>query len=465
MELGTGKNSRSDALAGFVHGLCTSNVPADVLNLARLHLLDSIGLAVVGMRTDFARSTLQAVATLGDGTAATVIGTPVRLPPQHAALANGVAIHAEDFDDTAFKPTIHPSSVIVPAALALGEKLNAGADDVLVAMTAGYEVILRLGMAAPGRFLAHGFHATSVCGMFGAAAVAASLIKLSAEQTMRAFGVAGSMSSGVVEYLGDGSSMKRFHPGWAAMGGISAALYAAAGVDGPRYIFEGKHGLFRSFLGNEAVDIDSVTRGLGTSWLTRDIAFKMYPMCHFIHAFADCMLELRERHQFAADQIAAIRCFISPEQVAIVCEPIEHKRAPRTAYEAKFSMPYVMAAALIDGGINLGSFASTQVQRDDVRKLATRVDYVEDTQSRYPVSFSGRVEVLLQDGRRFEAERDSPRGGPDRPPGETELAAKFADNVASSGVELDTAALLALIRKFQGDAPVRQLMQACAPLY
>jgi 2-methylcitrate dehydratase PrpD len=459
-----GLRSRSDILAGFVCDLDFESIPEDVTTLVRQHLLDSLGVALAGSATDFAHSTLHGASALCEGTASSVIGSAARLPAHQAALVNGVSIHCEDYDDTVYAPIVHPSSVIISSALAVAEARGATATQTLTAMAAGYEVIIRVGLAAPGQFVAHGFHGTSVCGVFGATAVAGKLMGLNADQMMRAFGIAGSLASGIIEYLGDGSSVKRFHPGWAALSGVSAATYAANGVEGPHYVFEGEHGLYSSFIPGEAVDFDELTRGLGEEWYIRDIAFKLYPMCHFLHAFADCVLDLRREHSIRAEDISAIRCYISPDQTHIVCEPALHKLTPRSPYEAKFSIYYSLAVALIDGEISIGTYTPDQIQRSDVLALAQRVDYVADPTSAFPKTFPARVEIELSDGTTFAQEHYEPRGSRGRPATDTDLEVKFRDNVQASGLSLHPTTLLKSVDAFEGEATVDGLLSAFAPL-
>ncbi|MCC7288025.1 MAG: MmgE/PrpD family protein [Burkholderiaceae bacterium] len=449
--------SISAELGAFASGFSSASVPADVIDRARLHLADAIGLAVAGSRTAFARSI---VAGLGDRSAGpcTVLGRNDRLGAPQAALANGVAIHSDDFDDTMFEATVHPSGVIVATGLAAAEACDADASALLPALVVGYELLIRLCLVAPGALLRRGFHATSVCGVFAAAAVAARLMKLDAGQTTHALGIAGSTSSGVLEYLGDGSSMKRFHPGWAAMCGIQAAQFARAGADGPRFIFEGRRGLYASFLAGETLSLSRATQGLGDQWLTRAIAMKLYPMCHFIHAFADGALQLRETHGLRPSDIARVTCFIARDQVPVVCEPVAAKLAPRTAYEAKFSLTWCVAAALTLGHIDLDTFDDASIARNDVRELATRIAYEVDSDSLYPGSFSGRLEVVLTDGRRISASRDGPVGSAANPALPEVLWRKFRANVDAAEAHIDAFALEGRIRAFEGAASVRELV-------
>jgi 2-methylcitrate dehydratase PrpD len=186
-------------------------------------------------------------------------------------------------------------------------------------------------------------------------------------------------------------------------------------------------------------------------------------MCHFLHAFADCVLELRERHEITPERVRSIRCFISPDQLHIVCEPASVKRAPRTTYEAKFSIYYCLALALIDGAVGIGSFSPDQIQRADVLDLARRVEYVRDPGSAFPTTFPGRVEIELTDGTTLAQEYYEPRGSRGRLPTDAELETKFRDAVGSSGLKADVDELLAAVAGFTGPARVADLLARFVP--
>ncbi|MFT3820803.1 MAG: MmgE/PrpD family protein [Rubrivivax sp.] len=454
-------SSLAAELGAFAAGFASASIPAAVIDSARVRLADAIGLAVAGSRTAFARSIVEGMGDAGAGVCS-VLGTGWRLDAPQAALANGVAIHSDDFDDTMFEAAVHPSSVLVAAGLAVGEAEDAEAGELLSALVVGYELLIRLCLVAPGALLRRGFHATSVCGVFAAAAVAARLMRLDAVRTTHALGIAGSMSSGVLEYLGDGSSMKRFHPGWAAMCGIQAARFARAGADGPRFIFEGDRGLYATFLAGETLALPRATEGLGRDWLTQAVATKLYPMCHFIHAFADCALQLRAEHGLRPADVERVTCFIARDQVPVVCEPAGAKARPRTPYEAKFSLPWCMAAALTRGRIELATFEDAALEDAEIAALADRVGYAVDPDSLYPSSFSGRLEIALKGGRSVGASRAAPSGSAARPAPPEALWTKFRANVAAAGTGIDAFALESRIRAFEGAASVRALVAAAA---
>jgi 2-methylcitrate dehydratase PrpD len=218
-------------LVQFLHAIEPASLPADVLNRARYFLLDYLGVAIRGSREDLSLAVQRMVQRAGATGCATVIGTPVRSIPALAALANGAAAHAIEQDDTHSGGSIHLGATMYSAALALAEMLlETSSDAFLAAIVAGFEAAACIAMAAqPKEQYGLGFHPTPACGVFGAAVASAKLLGLNAPRTLAAFGIAGSMAAGSMEFLAEGTWTKRIHPGLAAHNGIHAALLAAEG--------------------------------------------------------------------------------------------------------------------------------------------------------------------------------------------------------------------------------------------
>lgn len=238
----------AERLASFAAGLTFDAVPAAVVESVRLRVLDVLGIALAASREGWAPSVLATVeAATGRGDS-TVIGSKLTTAAPFAILANGTLAHGLDFDDTHARSITHASAVIVPTVLALGEAHGLDGRRVVTAAVAGYEAIARLGMAAPGAFHARGWHATGVCGTLAAALVAGRCLGLDAGRLVAALGVAGSFASGLLEFLEDGSWVKRLHPGWAGHAGAMAAALARGGFTGPATVLEGRFGLYRSFV-------------------------------------------------------------------------------------------------------------------------------------------------------------------------------------------------------------------------
>jgi len=413
-------------LASFAAGLVYEDLPPDVVASVRLRVLDLLGIALAATTQEFAptlRGALEGWGARGD---CTVVGAKITAPAPLATLVNGALAHGLDFDDTHAASITHPSAVVLPAALAVGEAQGADGRAVLTAAVAGYEAIARLGMAAPGAFHARGWHATAVCGPFAAALVAGRLGGLDASHLTAAVGLAGSVASGVQEFLEDGSWSKRLHAGWAGHGGVVAAALAGNGFTGPATILEGRFGLYRTFLG-----IDPDVRPfetLGREWETLRVGFKPYPCCHYLHAFLDCALAIRGEAGFDAAQVEAVECLVPAGEVPIVCEPRAAKVRPRTSYDAQFSLPFTVAAALARGQVGLDTFTPERLADESLLALAARVSHQVDHASRFPDGFPGWVRLRLRDGGMLEAREPDGRGGPARPLPPEAIVAKFRDN-------------------------------------
>lgn len=418
----------AERLAAFAHELTFDRLPPDVVASVRLRVLDVLGLALAGSTEDFATSVRAALEVWGARGDCTVVGDKATTAAPLAALANGALAHGLDFDDTHAASITHVSAVVLPAVLAVAEGQGAGGRAALIAAVAGYETIARLGMAAPGSFHERGWHATSVCGPFGAALAVGRLLGLDPPRLTAAVGLAGSFASGVQEFLADGSWSKRAHAGWAAHAGVVAATLARGGFTGPASILEGRFGLYQTFLGQAPDPAPFET--LGATWETLAAGFKPYPCCHYLHAYLDCALALRRAHGLTADAVASVECLVPGGEVPIVCEPREAKLRPRTPYDAKFSLPFSLAAALVDGAIGLDTFAPGRLGDERVLALAARVGHRVDPDSRFPDGFPGWVRLRLGDGRVLEAREPDARGGPRRPLPAAALVDKFRANAS-----------------------------------
>jgi 2-methylcitrate dehydratase PrpD len=451
-------------LAAFATRLSFDDLPPAVVASVRLRVLDVLGIALAASRHEVGPSVLGAVAAWGGGGPCSVVGAAARTTAPLAALANGTLAHGLDFDDTHAASITHASAVILPAVLAAAEAEGADGRTAVTAAVAGLEAVTRLGMAAGGAFHERGLHATSVCGAPAAALAAGRVLGLDEARLGAALGVAGSFAGGLMEFLADGSWVKRAHAGWAAHGGIVAAGLAAGGFTGPATVLEGRFGLYRALLGAErgaAVDTGAFAT-LGREWETLRIGFKPYPCCHYLHAYLDCALALRERHALAAADVAAVECRVPAGEVPVVCEPRAAKRTPRTAYDAQFSLPFSVAAALLDGRVTLDTYAPERLADRRVLDLAARVEHAVDPASTFPHGFPGWVRVRLRDGRVLEAREPDGRGGPARPLPEAAVVAKFRDNAGRALDPADVAAIEDAVRHLDALDDVGALMRRLA---
>ena len=423
----------SEALAAFAAKVSRERVPPQVRRRARHLILDAAGCAAAARRFDFAAPSLAAIAELGGGGRRAVIGErALRLPLRDAVLANGLLAHGLDYDDTHTEGIVHLTASVFPTALGVAAELGASGAELLAAYIAGVEAGARLASVARGAFHEAGFHPTGVVGAFACAIAAAKLYGLTPEQCVHAQGVALSVAAGSLEFLEDGAWTKRLHPGWAGVGGISAAVLARHGFVAPRAAYEGRYGLFHLFL-KEPHDGARATAGLGTTWETMRVAVKPFPACHFVHAFADAALALRRGGADPA-RIERITALVPREVVATVCEPAANKRRPANDYDAKFSVPYVIAASLVAGRFGLAELEPAALGDPRILELAAKVGYEIDPRSGFPAHYSGEVVLHMTGGATLRHREQVNRGSAERPLSEAEIEAKFFDNGGSRAV-------------------------------
>ena len=422
----------AEKLATFAAGLSPAKVPPDVARQATRLLLDTAGVALAAVPEDFAASVHAVACGLGGPPESSLWGAREQVGMAAAVLANGTLAHGLDYDDTLEGAIVHTGSCCATAALAAGEARHAAGPEVLAAIVAGVEVMAAVGRVCPGAFHRRGFHPTALCGTFGAAAAAGRLLRLAPAELATAFGICGSQASGIIEYLADGSSTKRLHAGWAAHAGIIAAHLAQAGFTGPRTVFEGTHGFFRSF-GGDAPDperLATLARGLGHEWAIQQLMFKAYPCGSINQPYMDCAARIRTRPGFDPAAIQAIVCRTAEGPIHRLWEPLAEKQRPTTPYGAKFSLPYCIALVLVEGQAGVDGFSETHTRDPRILAVAGKVRYVVDPTLPYPQRFTGHVRVELADGRVLEDTQDAPRGGPEHPLAVEELEAKFRANAA-----------------------------------
>jgi 2-methylcitrate dehydratase PrpD len=412
--------SATARLAEFTVKTALADVPDAALVQVRRATLDSLGVMLAGASEPVA-AIVRAVARAEGGTPlCTVVGTTLRTAPTWAALANGAAGHAHDFDDTNFALMGHPSVPLLSAVLAGAEAEMADGAALVLGYLVGFEVSAALGVALnPGHYT-RGWHATATIGTLGCAAAAARVLGLDAGQARHALGLAASLASGLKENFG--SMAKPYHAGHAARNGVLAAMLAREGFTAADAALDGRQGFAAAF-GETALAPDAFD-ALGQRWqiLASGIAVKPYPSCALTHSAIDALLELRARHQIAADQVAEVEVGVNH----VVPDVLRHAR-PSSGLERKFSMQFCAAAALGRGRVDLASFEDGPVRDAATRSLMERVRMVVD-----PTLPDGleqhawsRVTVRLTDGRTLASAPRGASGHPDQPLTDAELRAKF----------------------------------------
>ena len=430
----------AEKIVDFAKEMHFEDIPLDVLDKTKHLILDSLGIAVASTSLPVSAQVKEMVFKIlgmSAGNVAnhlnhgcTVIGDKNVLPVTYASMINGSLIHSLDFDDTHTKSITHNCAPLVPAAMSGSELFNSNGRDFLKSVILGFEFQTRIGLVAPGAFHARGFHMTSIAGTFGSSLVFGLLGNFSKNNIVSALGVCGSFSSGLFEYLEDGSPVKVIHPGWASQSGIVAAMLANEGFSGPSSILEGRFGLYNSHLNGEDFDVELLTSGLGTTWQTLEIAYKPYPCGHVIHAFLDAAKRIYSKDNYSVDKIESIKCIAAKGAIDLVLDPLDVKKIPRSTYDAKFSLPYCIGSILVRGSCNVVDFSENSIKDSEVLKIASLVNYEEDPSQDFPKYFPGSIEITFKNGDKLIEHEKFQRGCLENPMSKDDIEKKFFDNAS-----------------------------------
>jgi 2-methylcitrate dehydratase PrpD len=409
-------------LAEFVTKQRMDDCPEAAVEAARRAILDCLGVMLAGSIEPAARILQQVARAEGGMPLCTVVGTGRRTGAVWAALCNGTAAHALDFDDTNFALMGHPSAPVLAAALAAGELALADGRALVHAFLLGFEVETTLAEVINPAHYEHGWHATCTLGTLGAAAAAARLLGLDAAQTRHALAVAASQSSGLKENFG--TMTKPFHAGHAARSGVLSALMAREGWTASEHAIEGPQG-FLSVLGAGKRALEPLGT-LGAPWkiLTTGVAVKPYPSCACTHSIIDSTLEIRRSQSVRPEEIEEVTIGVA----AGVPRILIHAR-PRTGLEGKFSAQFSAAAALTDGRVGIATFQDERVQDPAIRRLMERVRVSVDPE--IPTDLERhmwtRVTVRCTDGRTATVGPRPVPGHPENPLSIEALREKFRE--------------------------------------
>ena len=452
----------SKSIGRFAGGLKLADVPAGVVDKTKLVFLDTLGIALASSTMDFGAMATNVAKKLGGANHSLLIGSSSRVAAANAVIANGTLAHGLDFDDTLEEAIVHTGSCAWMTALAVGEEVGAGGAAVLEAAIAGTEVLCKVGLVAPGKFHARGFHPTAICSTFGATAAAGKLYGLTLDQWVDAFGLCGSQSSGIIEYLADGTWTKRMHPGWSAHGGVIATMLAKEGFRGPAKVFEGTNGFFSAFGGKNDYRFEKLLE-LGKEWEIPRLTFKSYPCGSISHPYMDCALKIKQKYSPKPDEITEIVCRTAEGPVHRLWEPLADKQKPISYYGAKFSLPYSIAIMLVRGRAGRDEFTEEAIRDPAVLDLARKVRYELDPTIDYPRHFSGHVKVFMKDGTVLEENQPHPRGGFEDPLPPAEIEEKFRANASLALPMEKVDAALNAVKRLEQFSSVRILTELLIP--
>ena len=413
-------------------------MPKDVIARGRIHILDSLGLALAGARSRSGEIAHDHVASLRSADArATVLGTALKTAPRLAAFANGTTIHADNFDDTNPQPVahrnggIHATGPVLAAALATAEAAGASGADFETAFHVGVEIACKLNHSIAARHYEGGFHTTGTLTVFGAAAACGRLSGLDAADMSDALAIAGSRASGVRRNFG--AMAEQLHGGHSAECGLAAADLAARGLGGAENILEGRFGYFDAAGGGW--EEDAIRGRLGAPWAFVDPGtwIKPYPSGALTHPAMSLALDLARRHDISAERIAALRVQTNRR----MANTLVHDR-PRNALEAKFSMPFCLAIVLTERRAGLDEFTDEMVGRADIRNLMSRVDYSSfDAPGVDYTNVTTLLEISLLGGETVSGRADFAPGSTADPMSFDDVAEKFRGCADHAGWPMD----------------------------
>ncbi len=405
-------------LSAYIAGLHYIHLPPSVVDMTKVTIMDWLGSVLAGSRQKPAQIVADMVKKEGGNPQATLIGFNEKTSVSQAALVNGVSSHILEMDDLHKGSILHPAAPIIPAAAAMVEHESASGKDFITAVVAGYETAIRIAEAiTPSHY--YYWHTTGTCGTFGAAAAAAKVLSLNEEETRHALGSAGTQAAGLWEFLQDGAMSKHLHPGKAAMNGILSVLLVREGFTGAQKILEGKKGFFRATASE--IDENKAIQGLGEMYKILGNSYKIYPSCRHTHGIVDLGIEI-VKEGIKAEDIAGIKV-----KTYSIARDIVGNPDPRTPFEAKFSLPYCLARALVDGELVLESFDPAVIKDPKVWELISICSVDDDSQMNnlYPARWPSCLEITLKNGQVLRKETSYPKGDPENPVSKDELELKF----------------------------------------
>jgi len=417
----------AEQLSECLIGITYDDFPSATVHQAKRSILDYLGATIRGVQTNPGKIGTTLAERFGGPSESTIVGSGKKVACSNAALANGIMGHAVQIDDGHRYAQAHPATAIMPAAVATGERQNSSGQDLIAATILGYEAFIRIGIAINPSHNDRGFHSTGTLGAFGSTVAAGILLRLDKKQMVDALGSAGSLASGLMEYISDGSMSKYLIPGNAAKNGVLAALLAQEGFTGPHLVFEGRKGFFRA--ASDKYDLTAVTKnlpktvlGVSHQYKIMECYFKPYPVCGHITPTVDSIWKLTREKPVEQEDIAKVTI----RTYALALDESDDP-SPKTTTGATVSLQYAAAAALIHGRLTPDEFTERKLHDPKIRELMKRIEVTVDPEldKLAPAKRCSIVELTTKDGTTRSARVDSPKGEPESPLTDSEVKAKF----------------------------------------
>jgi 2-methylcitrate dehydratase PrpD len=407
------------------------DIPPTAVEAVKKEILDSLATALGGSNKEGVGELVEMVKEWGGAKQSTVIAHGFKCPAPNAAQVNGTMIHALDYDDGHQTALVHVGCITVSSAFAAAERVGkVSGKELITAIALGGDFMSRLGLASRpgGNALSSGWHPTTLFGFLGSAAVASRIFGLDEEKMINAIGLAYHQCGGAGTGVADGALAKRMGPGLAAKAGITSALMAGRGITGERDPLEGKWGIFKTYMGGD-YDPKVLTADLGKRWEVVNIGDKPYPCCGLTHACIDAALALKAKHDIKTDKIKSITVY-GGQAIYDLSQPPEVKQSPRTIIDAQFSVPYVVAVALVKGRVTVDDFTEESIKRAEILNVARKATgKLVPAMNRHGVG-PGRVTIKMEDGREYQEEVEHCLGSVGRPMTFEDVKKKFRECAA-----------------------------------
>jgi 2-methylcitrate dehydratase PrpD len=402
-----------DDLGEFVSRTRYEDLPAEIVGMAKTRVLDLLAAGLVGFRLGIYRSLYEILGGKGE---ATVWGEGVKYPLRDAVLLNSFMAHSTYLEDGSRFTGGHPSSVVIPAALTLGETMHAAGKDLILSVVLGYDIFIRLGKAIYPSTVVRGFQSTAVLGALGSAAACSSLLKSDEKGCKSSLAIACNLGVGLKDAL-KASGSQPIQVGRSCEGGLLSALYAKKGAPGSDTIFE--NGFLKAFA--DKPKQEEILHDLGKKYLLKETYLKIHGGCRGNHAPTDVILSLTKQHKIVANDIAEIA--VKVDSVTMAAEIHQ----PKDGNQSQFSIPFSIAVAVVEGNASIYQFTDEKVRDPDIQSMMKRIRVEVDRSldKDYPDKRGAFGEIILKDGRRFSCSLDNARGEPEDPPAPEEIEEKF----------------------------------------
>ena len=413
--------SLTNICADFVTKVQWSDIPEDVRVKSKYYFLDWMGALIAGSITPEAGIILEYIQEQGGESHSNVFGLQEKTSSTNASLGNGFISHILEVDDVHSKSISHPAAPVDAAALSIAQYLNQDGQTFLLSTILGYDIMLRIGEAVtPSHYKI--WHTTATCGTFGAAVASGKLLGLSTDELTHALGNAGTQAAGLWEFLSTGAMSKYLHTGKAAMNGVISSLLAKKGYTGALYILEGDKGFFKAYSGEK--DFHEKFKNFGSPYKIIETSIKNYASCTHTHTAIDSILKIKEDFNIQPEDIDKINVYTYQD-----ASRIAGNMNPKTSIEAKFSIAYCVAAALIYNMVGLDEFLISKITDPSVSELIKKIDIIPDEEcdKLRPSRWPSRVELITNDNRRFTQGFDYPKGSPENALTTEELQKRFID--------------------------------------